>query len=109
MFRIRLSDEDRERIGCDEWLDLDLAVLPTEEAEVVEEATGQTYGVLYDDGVKGAKARAWLALHRAGVEVDFATLRFNLAGTTVQRPEGKDESSSDDATSTPPTSASSTD
>lgn len=109
-YRIRLSDEDRERIGCDEWLELDLSHLPVEEAEAIEDATGKTWDMVLDPGAKAAKARLWFALRRAGIEVSFAELTFNLLGMRVTRDEddpGKADSSDNDEPSTPQTSASS--
>lgn len=109
-YLIRLSDEDRERIGCEEWLTLDLTHLPVEEAEAIEEATGKTWDVVLDSGAKAAKARLWFALKRAGVEVPFGELTFDLLGMRVRNDEdpGKAEGSDDSEPNTPPTSASST-
>jgi hypothetical protein len=41
--RIRLSDADREKFGCDEWLDYDLAAVTNREMATLQQAFG------YDD------------------------------------------------------------
>ena len=38
--QVRLGDKDRARLGCDEWLDLDLYAVSVEQLEVVCEETG---------------------------------------------------------------------
>jgi len=106
--RIRLGDKDRADLNCPEWLALDLASLRLSEAEIIQQATGvpghEVVEVLlgdpvYDEAGKPMvedgypmrrpsprtwRARVWLALHRAGIEVDLAGLDFDLFAVTAE-------------------------
>lgn len=76
--KIRLSAPDRERLGCPEWLDFDLASLSFDEAQALEDAGGK-YRDFFDEGLVAVRARVWVALHRAGVTVTpYGSLTFNL-------------------------------
>lgn len=91
--KIKLSDEERERYGCPEWLDCDIKHLSVAEAEAIEDETGINAAdaidlmgaILAPDGKDGAKARlqpkgirlrVWLGLRRADINVPFAELKF---------------------------------
>ena len=100
--KITLSDADRERLGAPETIDCDLRTYRVSEAIAVERATGMEYvDVLkaieptitdlpgepprrrYALTPQGMKIRVWVGLHRAGVEVDFATLDFEYQDLTA--------------------------
>lgn len=127
--KIRLSDEDRERLGAPEELDCSLASLPVREAEALEDATGiepldairlmspKSEPHPTDPGLirirltpKGARLLVWLGLHRAGVSVPFDELTFDyldFAGWSVRasEPAGKAERSPESEPSTASKSA----
>lgn len=108
---LRLSDEDRERFGVQEWLPVDGSHLTVAEAEALEVAGGD-WMALDEPGLKATRCRIWLALHRAGVDpLSLADLDpINLAGMRA-RDEAAGKASADSATDespTSPTSASST-
>jgi hypothetical protein len=85
--KIRLSDPDRERLGCPEWLDYDPNFLSVDDAEALEVAGGK-YQDFIQRGPAGDRVRVWVALHRAGVTVTpFGALTFNLLGWQVQGDE----------------------
>jgi len=124
--KFRLSDADRERLGCPDELDVSTDVLPVHEAEALEEATGLAYSdamdlfvprqvqvdertVRYSWKPKGVRLLVWLGLHRAGITVPFDELTFDyrrFAGweTYVKPDEGKAEGSQPDEPPTPSTS-----
>lgn len=113
--KIRLSDEDRERLSCPEVIDCGIETVTVREAIAIEEATGlkssdalalmqPEYAPSEAGGIKGRYTpqgmllRAWLGLRRAGVEVAYADLDFDLdafpAGwlpvrESAKEPEGK--------------------
>ncbi len=94
--QLRLPDEDRERFGCDEWLDYDPTTVTVEDAEAVEEAGGEW---------TSRRAQFWLALRRAGHEVAWGDLA-NVNLVKVRSREGKAvEDSASDESPTSPTSA----
>lgn len=89
MSLIRLGDADREKLGCAEWLDLDLTNLSTDEGEQIELAGGD-FGDFFRSGVVGLKTRVWVALHRAGcAPPKLADLSFNLAAVDIESGPGK--------------------
>jgi hypothetical protein len=88
--KIRLSDPDRERLGCPEWLDVALA-LDVADAEALE-AAGGDWTLYPAGGPSSMRVRTWVALHRAGVTVTpFNALHFDLLNLIVdeQPPVGK--------------------
>lgn len=121
--QVKLSDEDRERLGLgDEWLDVTIERLPVREAEAIEDATGLAAidavaemapkFVPLSDGkfkarftARGLRLRVWLGLHRAGKAVPFDDLDFDagafLGWTEVETPEGKGEGSQSAEPATP--------
>lgn len=131
MLQIRLSDADRERYGCEEWLDADAASVSVREAmalqplgftsptdwrqalrgDVVEE-DGKP--VLRPDGQplrrQGRQYPAallglvWLALKRSGVQVGLDDLDFDMDNLDIEappEPEQADEPGKDPSTPTP--------
>lgn len=95
--RVQLGEADRQRFGAPEWLTFDASVLMTDEAEVFEESFGifaEEWFELLDgvtaDGtkirrpVKVMRAVIWLALTRAGLEVDPPAVKFDLLGVRTQ-------------------------
>lgn len=106
MLLIRLSDADRERFGCAEWLELDQNVLSLEEAEQLDDAgidalrwDRPAEGLVDDAGnprvsARGVRVAVWLALNRNGSKVSLAELEaVNFRQIAYRRPEpeqGKD-------------------
>lgn len=129
MLRIRLSDADRERLGCVEWLDYDPNALMLSEAEILDDA-GIDPDIRWGDPVldeqgkpelteKGAPKRrirpggqrviVWMALRRSGVDVPIKDLDFDAERVLWQVVEpGKAESETSDSDSPPPSPASTT-
>lgn len=103
---IRLADADRERLGCPEWLTVDIESLSIEDAEALE-AAGGDWTIYFNSGARSVRNRVWLGLHKAGVTVTFAELTFDLGGMQVKAEPGKAPSASG-GSPTPPTSAPST-
>jgi len=95
LIHLRLSDADRERLGCVEWLDIDLYSVTVEEATILQD--GFTIGekkVSYDHPGQwraaltpgpdspprfpALKVLVWMALNRAGVSTSLNELTFNV-------------------------------
>lgn len=110
--KIRLSDEDRERLGCPEVLDCSTMPFTVTDAEAIEDATGMESldalklmnperEELPDENKvrlrmkpKGMRLRVWLGLHRAGVVVKFDELTFDFVpflGSEIVELPGKGE------------------
>ena len=107
----RFNDEDRERLGAPEVLELTLQKLSVRDAEVVEEHCGMTADEAVEqmrmtreelpDGKarlrfkpRGIRLTVWLALRKAGVDVPFEELEFSylpFIGALTVEPEGKAE------------------
>lgn len=107
---IHLSDADRERLGYTEPLELHYLDLMQLEAEVLQkEIPGfdpdDWGGFLKDDkNLHWRKAILWCALRRQGVHIPYQELDFNrrawdFTNPDAAEPEGKDESSTHDKTS----------
>lgn len=81
---MKLSDEDRAKLGGPEWLEFEDR-LSTREAEQIE-AAGMSYRellALNKPATAPAKAwrlAVWLCLNRAGVEIPLDEVHFNLFG-----------------------------
>jgi hypothetical protein len=100
--QIRLSDEDRVRLNCPEWLTVDLEHYPIELAEAIEAAGGDWTTFLSRGVTSAVRTRVWVGLREAGVEVDLPTLTFDLVGmeTRASDPGKAPSLSDDDSTST---------
>lgn len=81
--RLRLAEADRERLNCPEFLPLSLSSITNREAIVIKrlgfttprmlaKALGQT------GQYEAWTAAVWLALKRAGVNVDVDSLEFDV-------------------------------
>lgn len=103
---IRLGDEDRAKLGCEEWLRFDERVR-TDEAEAFEEAGGSLKAFIDRTTVRWWRAMVWLALHRAGVKANFDDVHFDLNAITLEDEPGKAKSGAN-GSRTRRTSASST-
>ena len=105
--KLRLSAVDRERLGCPEWLDYDQDHLSLDDAEALEEAGG-SYHEFFAPGAKAARARVWVALHRAGVTVTpYKSLTFDLVQMQFDGPVPGKAPSANGGPSTSSTSATS--
>lgn len=123
--RIRLSDADRERLGCPEWIEYQPDRLMIDEAIEIQDAIG--YGpdelldamqgvplvrngqpVLDSDGeqrvrrdLRAWQAVVWAALRRAGVDTPLQGLTFDLLKLRTALDEEPGKAGPDDQ-STPP-------
>ncbi len=93
--KLRLSDPDRERLGCPEFLPLDLSSITNREAIELRKLGWNTPRlftralIVEEDKSSGEvdyvlnygawTALVWLALRRAGVDTDPLTLEFDLS------------------------------
>lgn len=78
--KIRLIDADQKRLGCAEWLDYERDHLELTDAEALEAAGGK-WTDFPQSTLAGARARVWVALHRAGITVTpFEALTFDILG-----------------------------
>lgn len=115
---IRLHDEDRQRLGCQEWLPCDLSRMSNVEAMALEEDGGVTqeqwrtmlrgYPV-FEDGkpvqVDGEQAwrhtarlwhtAVWLALNRSGVAVKYNDLVYEHLALSYRAGEAEDDGGKD--------------
>jgi hypothetical protein len=86
MPKLRLAAVDRERLGCPELLDSSIASMTNREAMELQKIGYPTPGLLAaalraggaETDFRAITALVWLALRRAGVQVEFDTLEFNL-------------------------------
>lgn len=92
MSKIRLSDADRERLGCPEFLTNPLDTVTVREAIELQGLGYPTPTLLAKALVaradEGPDYRAWavfvwLALRRVGVECDAATLDFDIISMSI--------------------------
>lgn len=106
---IRLGDTDRQRWGCDEWLDVPLT-LPLREAKALEAAGGKYIDYFRRDTALGFQVTVWVALHRAGIDVKLDELEdLDLAAIRIaDEAPGKAPNSETGSGTTSPTSVSST-
>jgi hypothetical protein len=89
--RLRLADADRERLGCPEFLTNPLDTVTVREAIELQKLGYKTPTLLAkalvasDEGpdYSAWTAFVWLALRRAGVECDPATLDFDIVGMQI--------------------------
>jgi hypothetical protein len=116
---LRLAEEDRKRLGGPELLPFDLSDVTNREAIEIARFGYKTPNLfrkaLYnrnsdEDGLdwKAWTAAVWLALRRAGVEVDLLTFEFNcdrLEYLGDEDPEPAQESESGKAPAPSTTSA----
>jgi hypothetical protein len=107
--RYGLSDADRERLGCPEWIEFDSAKITIRQLAEVERVTGMRPASFHQGlteeqpSAEHLWVRMWLALRQAGVEIpladfDFAvgSCRAEFVGEDAPGAPGKDPS-------TPPT------
>jgi hypothetical protein len=108
--RVQLTEADRERFSAPEWLDFDASKLMTDEAEVLEESFGifaAEWIELFSNSqvkrpVKAIRAVIWLALTRAGLQVEPAAVQFDLLGVRIELDEADAEVDQGKGESTPP-------
>ena len=91
MPRLKLSDADRERLGCPEFLPLPLDSVTVREAIELQALGYPTPAALArglrvgEDGpdYRAWAATVWLALRRSGVDCDAKTLDFDVVQMQV--------------------------
>lgn len=90
MLHIRLSESDRERLGAPEVLEWDESRMMAREAAQLFKVAGMTVKQLRDRlkerDPEADIALVWLALRRAGVEIRYSTLDFDLSQTSWTSP-----------------------
>lgn len=77
--QVSLADEDRERIGGPEWLDVDIRDFDIDDCIDIQEATGLDFFAFrrgFPNDPRAFKAVVWIALRHAGIVLDFAELHF---------------------------------
>lgn len=89
--RIRLSDADRERLGCPEWIVFDASTVTIRQLAEVEQVTGMRPAA-FQAGLTEATpsaehlwVRVWLALRTAGVDVALADFDFAVGSCQAER------------------------
>ena len=95
MSRLRLADADRERLGCPEFLANPLDTVTVREAIELQKLGYKTPTLMAKALVSGEEgpdysawtAFVWLALRRAGVESDPATLDFDIVSLEIRADE----------------------
>ncbi len=106
--KFTLSEEDMQRLCLPEALAWDWDTMSVTDARTLRKVTGiaaMDLGKLWDERDENAMvAVVWLAAKRGGVELDYATLDFNLWGLRAVEDEADEqgkEPSPDSETSTP--------
>lgn len=80
---VYLTDKDRERLGVPGPLEVDLAELMQDEAEILDEHGIDPDGweeFLRSDALRRWRAIVWLALRRNGIQVPYGELNFDRRG-----------------------------
>lgn len=84
MIRFRLAEDDRARLACPELIEFDETRLRLSEARKLQKVSGfhpaDFVKGLQEGNVDALAAVIWLAMHRAGVEVEYDDLDFDLNG-----------------------------
>jgi hypothetical protein len=82
MSALRLTEDDRQRLGVDGDLPIDLAGITNREAialKTVGFATPNLFrAALREEDPAAITALVWLCLKRAGVQADLASLEFDI-------------------------------
>lgn len=82
--KFRLDPSDHEKLGLPEVLEWDWDVLSVADARLIKKTTGvnaMALGRLWDDRDDDAVcAIVWMSARRAGVQLDYPSLDFNLYG-----------------------------
>lgn len=82
--KFKLDPADHERLGLPEVLEWDWDVMSVADARLIRKTTGvnaMALGRLWDDRDDDAVcAIVWMSARRAGVELDYPSLDFNLYG-----------------------------
>jgi hypothetical protein len=90
--RIRINDE---------WYDLDQRKLLNTEAIALQKITGKTFmqvaEAMRDGDIEALSAMVWLAMRRAGSDIRYSDLEFNLADVDVEDDEEPDSTEEEEA------------
>lgn len=126
MIRIRLSDEDRARLGCPEWLMYDPMKLRAREAAMLAKTTGYD-PIRLGEGIQGKPlldgagkpvldeageqvrtrdwdawlALVWLCCVKAGCAVPFNDFDFELGSVSLETDAEDTPAGEEDALGTP--------
>jgi hypothetical protein len=74
-----LSDEDRERLGAPEWIEYDPQNLSANDAATIEVAGGN-WRAWPGQSITSLRLAVLLALRKAGKDVTFDDVDFNILG-----------------------------
>lgn len=104
LFHVALTEADRERLGvpADRSLVYDPKIWKVSEATALYKSAGMTRQSMNEalkaKDPEGKKAITWLALRRAGVQVRYSELDFDLLGWALfgEREEGDPEPEDDE-------------
>lgn len=95
LLHILLSDADRERLGAPDPLVYDSGTWKVSEATALFKSAGMTRADMHKSlqaGNPEAKAAlTWVALRRAGVQVRYSELDFDLLGWALDDPNPEPE------------------
>lgn len=91
--RFKLHESDRAALGAPEWIEFDESVMRVKEIRSIHAATGlrqtQWGPELEAANIDLIAAMVQVALRRAGVEVAYQDLDFDLAGMEIDHTGGK--------------------
>lgn len=92
---IILSAEDRERLGAPDPLLYDSSTWKVSEATALYKVAGMNrsdmHKALREGNPEGKAALTWVALRRAGVNVRYSELDFDLLAWSLDDPNAEDE------------------
>jgi hypothetical protein len=101
--KIRLADEDRERLGLPEFIEYTGGELQVDDAEAIDTAGGD-WTAWGTSRAAGLRAAVWLEMRKINPKVAYADVKFNAARVLIVREPGKAPSAKS-AVSTPGKSA----
>jgi hypothetical protein len=88
--RLSLSDVDRERLKCPEWIEVDIDTITIDESIEIADRLGLDPVALLEGWTHSPrclKAIVWLALRRSDVEVPLDELTFRSYDWSRAKPE----------------------
>jgi hypothetical protein len=86
--KIRLADEDRERLGLAELIEYTPGELQVDDAEAIDLAGGD-WTAWGSSKAAGLRAAVWLELRKTTPDVKYADVKFNAAAVFIVREPGK--------------------
>lgn len=103
LLHILLSDADRERLGAPDPLVYDSSIWKVSEATALYKSAGMNRSdmnkALRDGNPEAKAALTWVALRRAGVQVRYSELDFDLLSWSLAEPEEPADGEGDEGNS----------